>query len=86
MFCENCRNETKNGYKFRNKCGVCKNPQRCSRKLLELKLTAKVKYSRTNSKAERVIRTTMNMWHSKHIFKNRNRRKVELIRFVNYYK
>jgi transposase InsO family protein len=44
-----------------------------------------VKCPRTNGKAERVIRTIMDMWHSKHIFKNRNHRKIELIRFVNYY-
>ena len=45
----------------------------------------KVKYPRTNGKAERVIRTLMEMWHSKIEFKNRNHRKLELIRFINYY-
>lgn len=38
----------------------------------------------TNGKAERVIRTTMEMWHSKQ-FKDRDDRKVELNRFINYY-
>lgn len=45
----------------------------------------KVKHPQTNGKAERAIRTIMDMWHSKTEFKNRNHRKLELIRFVNYY-
>jgi transposase InsO family protein len=56
----------------------------CKESKIEQRFT-KVKCPRTNGKAERVIRTIMDMWHSKHIFKNRNHRKVELIRFVNYY-
>ena len=36
-------------------------------------------------KAERVIRTLIEMWHNKTEFKNRDHRKKELIRFVNYY-
>jgi len=40
---------------------------------------------RTNGKAERVIRTLMDMWHDKTHFKNRRHRQIELIRFVNYY-
>lgn len=45
----------------------------------------KVKHPQTNGKAERAIRTIMDMWHSKTEFKNRGHRKLELIRFVNYY-
>ncbi len=45
----------------------------------------KVKTPRTNGKAERVIRTILEMWHSKTDFKSRVHRKQELIRFVNYY-
>lgn len=45
----------------------------------------KVKHPQTNGKAERVIRTIMDMWHSKTEFKNREHRKLELIRFINYY-
>lgn len=45
----------------------------------------KVKTPRTNGKAERVIRTLMDMWHRQTLFKDRNHRKKELIRFVNYY-
>ena len=44
-----------------------------------------VKQPQTNGKAERVIRTIMEMWHKKTEFKNRQHRKLELIRFVNYY-
>jgi len=56
----------------------------CLENNIEQRFT-KVKCPRTNGKAERVIRTIMDMWHSKHIFKNRQHRKIELIRFVNYY-
>lgn len=45
----------------------------------------KVKHPWTNGKAERVIRTLMDMWHRETRFKNRAHRKKELIRFVNYY-
>lgn len=45
----------------------------------------KVKHPQTNGKTERVIRTIMQMWHQKTEFKNREHRKLELIRFVNYY-
>ena len=40
---------------------------------------------RTNGKAERVIRTILDMWYRKTKFKSRVHRKQELIRFVNYY-
>lgn len=45
----------------------------------------KVKCPKTNGKAERVIRTIMDMWHRKTEFKDRRHRKLELIRFINYY-
>lgn len=45
----------------------------------------KVKCPKTNGKAERVIKTLMDMWHSKTKFNSRQHRKNELIRFVNYY-
>ena len=38
----------------------------------------------TNGKAERVIRTLMEGWHSE-IFKNRDERKKQLCRYINYY-
>jgi hypothetical protein len=46
---------------------------------------SKVRHPQTNGKAERVIKTLMELWHEKTIFKNREHRKKELIRFVNYY-
>lgn len=45
----------------------------------------KVKTPRTNGKAERVIRTILEMWHQRTDFKSSVHRKQELIRFVNYY-
>ncbi|STZ52104.1 Integrase core domain [Neisseria dentiae] len=39
----------------------------------------------TNGKAERVIRTLMEMWHDKHPFKDSAHRQKELCRFVNFY-
>jgi len=45
----------------------------------------RVKTPRTNGKAERVIRTILEMWHNKTEFKSRIHRQQELIRFVNYY-
>jgi len=45
----------------------------------------KVRNPRTNGKAERVIRTIMEMWHNKTIFSSSAHRKTELKRFVNYY-
>jgi len=56
----------------------------CTKNGIEQRFT-KVKHPWTNGKAERVIRTLMEMWHDKTEFKNRNHRKLELIRFVNYY-
>ncbi len=38
----------------------------------------------TNGKAERVIRTLMEMWHDKHPFKD-SAHQQELCRFVNFY-
>ena len=45
----------------------------------------KVRTPRTNWKAERVIRTLMDMWHSKETFKSSEHRKMSLKRFVNRY-
>ena len=45
----------------------------------------RVKRPQTNGKAERVIRTLMDMWHSKHQFKTREERHISLKRFVNWY-
>lgn len=56
----------------------------CRESKIEQRFT-KVNTPQTNGKAERVIRTLMDMWHRKTIFKSRAHRKQELIRFVNWY-
>lgn len=45
----------------------------------------KIKSPQTNWKAERVIRTLMDMWHSKNEFKTKKEREISLKRFVNFY-
>lgn len=45
----------------------------------------KVKRPQTNGKAERVIRTLMEMWHQRIEFTSKEHRRKELIRFINYY-
>ena len=56
----------------------------CSNNGIEQRFT-KVKHPYTNGKAERVIRTILEMWHQKTRFKSRAHRQTELIRFVNFY-
>ena len=56
----------------------------CNENRIEQRFT-KVKTPRTNGKAERVIRTLMDMWHRKTHFKSRTHRKTELVRFINWY-
>ena len=45
----------------------------------------RVKRPQTNGKAERVIRTLMEMWHEKQVFRDRKERIVQLARFINFY-
>jgi len=45
----------------------------------------KVRHPQTNGKAERAIKTLMELWNEKTVFKNREHRKKELMRFMNYY-
>lgn len=45
----------------------------------------KVKTPRTNGKAERVIKTIMELWHEKTHFSSSAHRQKELRRFVNFY-
>lgn len=56
----------------------------CLKNQIEQRFT-KVKHPYTNGKAERVIRTLIEQWHEKTTFKNRAHRRIELIRFVNWY-
>lgn len=75
---------TDNGLEYRGNPKVHAFAKLCQENKIEQRFT-KVRTPRTNGKAERVIRTTMDMWHNKYIFKNRRHRQIELIRFVNYY-
>lgn len=45
----------------------------------------KVKRPQTNGKAERVIRTLKDMWHTKEQFSSREHRQLSLNRFINFY-
>ena len=75
---------TDNGREFQGNPKIHAFMKLCSENKIEQKFT-KVRTPRTNGKAERVIRTLMDMWHKKTIFKSSVHRKQELIRFVNYY-
>ncbi len=56
----------------------------CKKQQIEQRFT-RVRNPKTNGKAERVIRTIMEMWHEKTRFSSSAHRKTELIRFVNFY-
>ncbi len=56
----------------------------CLENNIEQRFT-RVKTPRTNGKAERVIRTIMELWHNKTRFCSFAHRKTELKRFINYY-
>jgi transposase InsO family protein len=45
----------------------------------------RVRRPQTNGKAERVIRTLMDMWHCQEEFTSRDQRQISLNRFINYY-
>lgn len=45
----------------------------------------RVKRPQTNGKAERVIKTLIEMWHEKNIFVSRHERQISLVRFINFY-
>lgn len=45
----------------------------------------KVARPQTNGKAERVIRTILEMWHDKTVFSSEEQRRTELRRFLNFY-
>ena len=45
----------------------------------------RVKRPQTNGKAERVIKTLIEMWHERMCFDSRQDRQIALARFVNFY-
>jgi len=73
-----------NGLEYRGNPDTHALMKLCQTHGIEQRFT-KVRTPRTNGKAERVIRTLMQMWHRKTVFKHRAHRKIELIRFVNWY-
>lgn len=75
---------TDNGTEYRGNPDDHAFMKRCTELKIEQRFT-KVKTPRTNGKAERVIRTIMQMWHDKTHFQSRAHRQTELIRFVNWY-
>lgn len=58
--------------------------QLCSANRINQKFTRRAR-PQTNGKAERVIRTLMQMWHDKEHFINSQDRKSKLKRFINFY-
>ncbi|MDO4249130.1 MAG: integrase core domain-containing protein [Neisseria sp.] len=48
-------------------------------------VVARIARPQTSGKAERVIRTMMEMWHERQMFNNARQRHKELYRFVNFY-
>ncbi len=75
---------TDNGLEYKGNSETHALMKLCEQHHIEQRFT-KVKTPRTNGKAERVIRTLMDMWHRKTQFKSRAHRNQELIRFVNWY-
>jgi transposase InsO family protein len=73
-----------NGLEYRGNLNTHAFMKLCQANRIEQRFT-KVKHPYTNGKAERVIRTIMDMWHRKTRFKSRAHRQTELIRFVNWY-
>jgi len=76
--------DTDNGTEYKGNPKTHTFAKLCLENKIEQKFT-RVKNPRTNGKAERVIRTLLEMWYQKTEFKSRSHRKQELIRFVNYY-
>lgn len=56
----------------------------CAEHQIEQRFT-RVRTPKTNGKAERVIKTIMELWHDKTRFNSSAHRKTELKRFLNYY-
>jgi transposase InsO family protein len=73
-----------NGLEYRGNENEHAFMQTCRQNGIEQRFT-KVRTPQTNGKAERVIKTLMELWHEKTVFKSRTHRKTELIRFVNWY-
>ena len=75
---------TDNGKEYRGDPSHHAFMQLCKEQGIEQGFT-KVKHPKTNGKAERVIRTIMELWHDKTRFASSAHRKTELKRFIHYY-
>lgn len=75
---------TDNGTEYKGRYGEHSFMKVCGEAGITQKFT-RVKRPQTNGKAERVIRTLMEAWHSTEMFNNRKERAKALTRFVNYY-
>ncbi|MCC8997747.1 MAG: integrase core domain-containing protein [Nitrosomonas sp.] len=49
------------------------------------KLSVKLGQLQTNDKAEQVIHTLMDMWHSQISFEESTDRRIQLLHFINFY-
>lgn len=80
------RTLTDNGTEYRGRYGEHLFMKTCGEAGISQRFT-KVKHPQTNGKAERVIRTLMEGWHSKDVelFTSRQERAKALARYVNYY-
>jgi len=75
---------TDNGKEYRGDHGHHAFMTLCRDNKIEQRFT-KVKNPKTNGKAERVIKTIMELWHQKTHFSSSAHRQNELKRFINYY-
>lgn len=75
---------TDNGKEYRGDPSRHLFMKKCAEYKIEQGFT-RVKTPQTNGKAERVIRTILEMWHEKTEFNSSAHRQNELRRFVNYY-
>lgn len=75
---------TDNGKEYRGDPNHHEFMKLCKEHRIEQRFT-KVRNPKTNGKAERVLRTIMEMWHTITKFNSSAHRKTELNRFVNYY-
>ena len=75
---------TDNGKEYRGNSSHHEFMKLCLDNQIEQRFT-RPKTPRTNGKAERVIRTIMDMWHNKTHFQSSAHRKNELKRFIRFY-
>jgi len=75
---------TDNGTEYKGNSNNHSFMKNCEENNISQRFT-KVRTPQTNGKAERVIRTIMEMWHNKVKFTSSAHRKNELKRFINYY-